>query len=359
MKLNSNNDMSKLEEFYKLRDSMRESFPDMYDEAQWRRKEEKLLQEELIPTVEQMVAPALSGVRIPAIITIDYDPQNGIRIKFSCKGKTDVTTMTLNPQDDIEAESSDSSSSCEIPDKPISTRSESIGFTVRFPDGTVVQRKNAKETMIATLKVIGLHRAAAFRGRLFKGFPLVSRNQRTDVGFKCQELVDGWFIYVNMSNDTKIEMLRQISDELSLGLVIKDEIGNDVTFGSDSSQSNNKSTGKRTLYKLNGDGPYSKRELVLLAVTQYVMEHPNFTYTQFEQTFPKNLQGSYGVIRPMSWIKEKASLGTDHLNRYYVEEKDLLTSSDSIKFAVCKEWGDNFANFKNQVKKLGWEISEG
>ena len=70
MKLNSNNDMSKLEEFYKLRDSMRESFPDMYDEAQWRRKEEKLLQEELIPSVEQLVAPALSGVRIPAIIIL-------------------------------------------------------------------------------------------------------------------------------------------------------------------------------------------------------------------------------------------------------------------------------------------------
>ncbi len=278
---------------------------------------------------------------------------------FSCQGESNVTTMTPNLQDGIEDETSGSSSSIEIPDKPMSTRSESIGFTVRFPDGTVVQRKNAKETMIATLKVIGLHRAAAFRGRLFKGFPLVSRNERIDAGFKCQELVDGWFIYVNMSNDTKIEILRQISDELSLGLVIKDETGNDVTFGSDSSQSNNKSTGKRTLYKLNGDGPYSKRELVLLAVTQYVMEHPDFTYAQIEQVFPKSLQGSYGVIRPMSWVKEKASLGTDHLNRYYTEEKDLLTTSDGIKFAVCKEWGDNFADFVSQVKRLGWDVCVG
>nr|WP_297657128.1 hypothetical protein [uncultured Prevotella sp.] len=347
--------MSKLEEFYKLRDNMRENFPNMYDEEQWRQNEEKLLQEELAPSLEQLLGPALSGVRIPAIITIDYDPQNGIRVKFSCKGESDVTTMTPNLQDGIEDETSGSSSSIEIPDKPMSTRSESIGFTVRFPDGTVVQRKNAKETMIATLKVIGLHRAAAFRGRLFKGFPLVSRNERMDAGFKCQELVDGWYIYTNMGNEVKVDILRQISDELSLGLVIKDETGNDITYTSDS----NKSAGKRILYKLNGDGPYSKRELVLLAVTQYVMEHPNFTYAQFEQTFPKNLQGSYGVIRPMSWIKEKASLGTDHLNRYYVEEKDLLTSSDGIKFAVCKEWGDNFANFKSQVQKLGWEISEG
>jgi len=330
--------MSKLEEFYKLRDNMRETFPDMYDEEQWRQKEENLLQEELAPSVEHLVAPAFSGVHIPLTLIVDYNPQSGIKVRFSCKDGTAVTTTTPNPKD--------------------VTRSESVGFTVRFPDGTVVQRKNAKATMIATLKVIGLHRAAAFRGRLFKGFPLVSRNQRTDVDFKCQELVDGWYIYVNMSNDTKIEMLRQISDELCLGLIIKDETGNDVTSDYESSRLGSKPTGKRTLYKLNGDGPYSKRELVLLAVTQYVMEHPGLNYAQFEQAFPKNLQGSYGVIRPVSWIMEKANLGTDHKNRYYMEDKDILTSADGVTFAVCKEWGDNFANFVKQVENLGWKVEE-
>ena len=350
--------MSKLEEFYKLRDNMREMFPDMYDEEQWRQKEENLLQEELAPSVEQLVAPAFSEVHIPLTMIVDYNPQSGIKVKFSCKGDTDVTTRIPNSKDVTDGEPSDDSSSSENPDKPVVTRSESIGFTVRFPDGTVVQRKNAKETMIATLKVIGLHRAAAFRGRLFKGFPLVSRNQRTDVDFKCQELVDGWYIYVNMSNDTKIEMLRQISDELCLGLIIKDETGNDVTSGYESSRLGSKPTGKRTLYKLNGDGPYSKRELVLLAVTQYVMEHPGLSYAQFEQMFPKNLQGSYGVIRPVSWIMEKANLGTDHKNRYYMEDKDVLTSADGVAFAVCKEWGDNFANFMKQVENLGWKVEE-
>ena len=236
-------------------------------------------------------------------------------------------------------------------------RSESKGFTVYFKDGTMVQRKNAKETMIATLKVIGLHRVAAFRGRLFKGMPFVSHNRRTDVDFKCQELIDGWFVYTNMSNDTKIEILRQISDELNLGLIIKDEIGN-VVSSSYAKSDMTKKPAKRTLYKLNGEGPYSKRELVLLAVTQYQMEHPNFTFGQIERAFPKNLQGSYGVVRPLSWIKEKAELGSDHLNRYYTEGKDLLTSADGIKFAVCNQWGDNFSNFIQQVEKLGWKVSE-
>ena len=346
--------MSKIEDFYQLRDQYREMFSDDADEELWKVKEKTFLRDELATVIRDSVAQVLSEVRSPIRVTIDYEPKGDIAVKVSLKDTADTSEVIETPSFVGEQPAGQSAS------KSYSQRSESVGFTVKFPDGTVVQRKNAKETMIATLKVIGLHKAAAFHGRLFKGFPLVGRNRRTDVDFRCQELVDGWYIYINMSNDTKIEMLRQISDEMRLGLVIKDETGSDVTFSADSSsRSGNKQPGKRTLYKLNGDGPYSKRELVLLAVTQYVMEHADLNYDQLERVFPKNLQGSYGVIRPMSWIEEKASVGFDHNNRYYTDSKDLLTSADGIKFAVCKEWGDNFSNFAHQVENLGWEISEG
>ena len=342
--------MRKIEEFYQFR----EKFADMFPEDLWKVKEETLLQDELPTAIRESMAQVLSEVRSPIRVTIDYEPKGDIAVKVSLKDTADTSAVLDTPSFVGEQPAGQSAS------KSYSQRSESVGFTVKFPDGTMVQRKNAKETMIATLKVIGLHKAAAFRGRTFKGFPLVGRNRRTDVDFKCQELVDGWYIYINMSNDTKIEMLRQISDEMRLGLVIKDETGSDVTFSADSSsRSGNKQSGKRTLYKLNGDGPYSKRELVLLAVTQYVMEHSDLNYDQLERVFPKNLQRSYGVIRPMSWIEEKASVGFDHNNRYYTDPKDILTSADGIKFAVCKEWGDNFINFSHQVESLGWEISEG
>lgn len=343
--------MSKLEELYKAR----QSFPDLLSPEQWKEKEDALLQEELASAVSQSVAQVLSGVSCPVTITINYEPQGDIVVKVSRKESDNSKNFMLSQQ--ATSFASELHEVVDSVEKPTFCRSESIGFRVYFPDGTVVERKNAKDTMIGALKVIGLHRAAAFRGRLFKGLPLVSRNRRTDVDFKCQEYVEGWYVYVNMSNDTKIEMLRQISDELNLGLVIKDEQGNDVTYPSDKNKVGKK-PGKRILYKLNGEGPYSKRELVLLAVTQYQMEHPNFTYAQMEQAFPKNLQGSYGVVRPLSWIKGRTQMGTDHINRYYSEPKDLLTSADGIKFAVCNQWGDNFANFIQQARNLGMEISE-
>ncbi len=31
----------------------------------------------------------------------------------------------------------------------------------------------------------------------------------------------------------------------------------------------------------------------------------------------------------------------------------ILTFSDGVRFAICNQWGDNFANFMLQVESLG------
>lgn len=317
-------------------------------EEELAKKEEELLQEELTPAVSNSVAQVLMSVRCPVSINIDYNPQGEIKVRVS--RKETYTTLAKQECPPVEDTSADIKTE-------ENARSESIGFRVYFPDGAMVQRKNAKLTFIGTLKVIGLHRVAAFRGRLFKGTPLVCRKQRMDVDFKCQELVDGWYVYINMPNKIKKDVLRQISQELNLGLVIKDEMGNDVASSSEKGEAD-KQRNKRTLYYMNGEGPYCKRELVLLAVTQYMIEHPECTYEQLEKAFPQKLQGSYGVIRPITWIEEQSMMGKDHMNRYYTEQKNLLISADGIKFAVCDQWGDNFLNFVQHMKKMGWMITE-
>lgn len=331
--------MKKLEEFYANREMMAKYF----SEDILKQKEAEVIQDEVSSSIKETMERLLNNVTIPLDIHIVYTPNKEVSVDIS----------TIEPPKD---ETADIDYEQEADEGKTYSRSESIGFIVRFPDGTEVHRKNAKETMIATLKVIGLHKVAAFRGRLFKGFPLVSRKERTNAGFKCQELVDGWFIYTNMANDTKIDMLRQISDELGLGLQISSEDDTKSTDSADITRKNK--VNKRSFFRLNGDGPFSKRELVLLAVTQYMMEHSDLTYAQIEQAFPKNLQGSYAVVRPVDWIMSKASTGTDHMNRYYMDEKDILTSADGVRFAVCKEWGDNFSNFVQQVEHLGWTVTE-
>lgn len=153
-----------------------------FSEAELKQKEEELLQGELAAAVSQSVTQVLAGVRSPIRIMIDHDPQDGTIVKIARKDTPSVSLAVNVPSTGF---SSEPSVEEEHTTGKHSSRVRSNGFTVRFPDGTEVRRKNAKETMIATLKVIGMHRVAAFRGRLFKGYPLVSRNERRDADFKC------------------------------------------------------------------------------------------------------------------------------------------------------------------------------
>ena len=132
--------MSKIDGFYQLR----EMFSGEVDEELWKVKEETLLQDELATAIRESMAQVLSEVRSPIRVTIDYEPKGDIAVKVSLKDTADTSEVIETPAFVGEQPAALSAS------KPFSQRSESIGFTVKFPDGTVVQRKNAKETMIAT-----------------------------------------------------------------------------------------------------------------------------------------------------------------------------------------------------------------
>lgn len=305
--------MNKLEYFY----ANRETYAVVLSEEELKKKEEELIQNEMAAGIKEAMEQFLKGVKSPLSIRIDYDPEMGVSVDIA---KVDAVAVNPKTQNSEVDEASGSTI----------TRSPSIGFTVAFPDGTFVKRKNAKDTFIAALKVIGLARASSFRGRMFKGFPLVSRTHRKGAEWKCQEYVEGWYVYVNMSNEVKMEVLRQISDELRLDLVIRDDTGKIYTRGGKVESS--KQGGRRAMFRLNGVGPYNKRNFVFAAVKLYLHKYPNVTYDELEKAFPKELQGSYGVIARMSYIKGKQMEGHDHMGRYFTDDRHLLQTKDG---AIC------------------------
>ena len=105
-------------------------------------------------------------------------------------------------------------------------RNKSKNIYVLLPNGNKIMRKNAIDTFVATLQYIGLERVATFRDRLFCGYPLVGKEERCG-DYKWQKEVDGWYVYTYISNDTKIELLKALSDTFSLGLTAKYEDGQD------------------------------------------------------------------------------------------------------------------------------------
>lgn len=124
------------------------------------------------------------------------------------------------PTNANESKSDDNTS---LPDRQ---RNKSKNIYVLLPNGNRIMRRNAIDTFVATLQYIGLERVATFKDRLFSGYPLVGKEERGG-DYKWQKEVDGWYVYTYMSNDTKIELLKALSDSFSLGLTAKYEDGQD------------------------------------------------------------------------------------------------------------------------------------
>lgn len=102
------------------------------------------------------------------------------------------------------------------------TRSTSRPFRIRFVDDKKEFAYNkAQWTLIDALKHIGLERVSRFQGEMFKGFPLVGKQQRiTPDNYIWQKNVDGWWIYINMTNARKMRCLEKIAEWLGINVEI-------------------------------------------------------------------------------------------------------------------------------------------
>ena len=321
--------MEKLEKFYRTR----ADFPDWMTEEEWNKKEIEIIKECLEPKIKQTMEELFNGIKCPLALSVEYDEENGVSVNIHQESEEET-------KEDYHIE------------RHI-RRSGRVGFIVEFPDGTVVQRNNAKETMIATLRFIGLNRVATFRSRTFAGIPLVTRTRRSDGDNKWQEEVDAWYVYTNISNYQKIGVLHMISEEFNLGLVIKTEDGEVV-----GETNNTRSRGKRQMFTIDGKGYFNKRNCVLETVKQYLKQHPETTSQQLQNVFPAEVQGGYGVVRPLSWVRQQQQSGKDFLSRYFIHEDDVINTIDGEQLVVSNQWGNRFLQFIYCAKNAGLEIEE-
>lgn len=338
--------MSTLSELYITMESLRKlNLPiDEKLKQEAAKLEEDLIRQEILPTLTNNIEPALAQVQRELVLVVDYVPNEPLKVSLSRKRNiTDVLT------DVVEI----SPTRPHVVTAKNITRSEYIDFKVKFADGFTCVG-NGKDTFIGALRYMGFSRVATFTGRTFAGFPLVGRKQRiTEKPTKWQEKVDGWWIYINMSNTTKIDIIRQVAKFLGITIDIEMD-GKPVDV-----EGKDKSYEKRAVFSLNGGTPMSKRASVLAVVRKYVSEHPEATFESIKNVFPDSLQGSYGVVKPVIEIQKKIDAGQDAANRYYLAPNKLLTSSDGVTFAVCHQWGNQFPYFQKHIANVfRWELAE-
>lgn len=235
------------------------------------------------------------------------------------------------------------------------TRSKSIPFSVTFPGGKVFRYNKAQWTLIDSLKHMGLERASHFTGEMFKGFPLVGKRQRiTPDGQKWQKEIDGWWIYINMSNSRKIRCIEGVAKMLNIPITIELLEPKPAAF-----LAVEKPKGKNATFSLNGSLPLKKNRSVLEAVKLFLKEIPTATFDEVLSQFPKHLQGSYGVVRTLAEVKERSLRNKTESDRWFLDPSEILTAADGVQFVVSTEWGDNYPAFQKHVADtFGWELIE-
>jgi len=131
---------------------------------------------------------------------------------------------------------------------------------------------------------------------------------------------------------------------------------NDRKIMNNALQINTKSKGKKFLY--NGE-KISLNRIVLNFVKYYVEQNPNVNYASLCATFPKKLQGSFGVVKNVQDLTD-SDKGINRANgqaNFYLD--DEITLADGVKIVVCNQWGaggtnPNFFAFKKKMEELGY-----
>lgn len=186
--------------------------------------EEELIKTEVLPALSQDIAPRLNPIKRDLVLVVEYHPSEPISVALSRKAKISdfIDAKPLTPIS--RPVSSEEKTLPQVPEKMPTKHIENVtkGLKVTFDDGFIVHYRTAIETYIASIKHIGYERVASL-GIFHGGYNIVSHQKRpVEPGRIWQHESDGWYIYSNISNQTKIEDLKLISKRLNIRLYIEE-----------------------------------------------------------------------------------------------------------------------------------------
>lgn len=217
--------MSRLDDLYKAMETLRRENVELNEdqEKQLSELEADIIKKEILPALSHDIEPRLKPIKRDLVLVVEYHPGDPIRVALSRKAKISEISgaITLTPKNGTPVTSDEKPEKTPEHEPTRHIENPTKGLRVTFPDGTVICQKTAVDTMIAVLRKIGLKRIPQV-GIMRKGYNLVGKIKRPTVaGHIWQHECDGWYIYTNISNETKAADLRKISDYYNLSLKIE------------------------------------------------------------------------------------------------------------------------------------------
>lgn len=218
--------MSRLSDLYKAMETLRKEGLSLNKdlERQVEELEENIIKDEILPALSSDIAPRLEPIKRDLVLVVEYHPGEPISVALSRKAKISeiIDAKTLTPRSSTPVSSGEAPPEIPPHEPTKQVKNPTKGLRVTFPDGTVIWHRQAIDTFIETLRKIGLSRIPQV-GITHMDYNLVGKKKRPLVpGRIWQHECDGWLIYSNISNQTKIEHLKQISKALHLHLKIEE-----------------------------------------------------------------------------------------------------------------------------------------
>ena len=219
--------MTKLEKLYSIIENSREVGVKLSKDVlqQVEELEEGIIKEEILPALGNDIAPRLEPIKRDLVLVVEYHPGEPISVALSRKTKISeiMGAKTLTPRNSTPVKSEEEPTEVKPHEPTKHIENTTKGMRVTFPDGTVIWHRQAIDTFIDALRKIGLERIPAVGIQHGGGYNLVGKKKRPTVpGRIWQHECDGWYIYSNISNGTKAEDLKRISDHYHLGLKIEE-----------------------------------------------------------------------------------------------------------------------------------------
>lgn len=219
--------MTKLEKLYSIIENSREVGVKLSKDVlqQVEELEEGIIKEEILPALGNDIAPRLEPIKRDLVLVVEYHPGEPISVALSRKTKISeiMGAKTLTPRSSTPVKSEEEPTEVKPHEPTKHIENTTKGMRVTFPDGTVIWHRAAIDTFIDALRKIGLERIPPLGIEHGNGYNLVSRDKRPTVpGRIWQHECDGWYIYSNISNETKKDDLQRISDYYHLGLKIEE-----------------------------------------------------------------------------------------------------------------------------------------
>ena len=225
--------MNKLTEFYSHRKALAEQEEQSpMNELTWAAMEDKLIQEEVLPEVAEVLAPILSRVQSPLSLHVDYTPQGTLSVSFHrnvaqlslADLPTDATAAcdaTDAEEDATDAVKEDVTTSTAEQQEEKKTARMKIRVTTQ--EGKVIYYNKVWWTLRDVILYAGIGRVQAL-GLKEANVPLVSDHLEDSNYARAQhEIAPGVYLFTNTSTPTKLKELNIINEELGLGLTITTE----------------------------------------------------------------------------------------------------------------------------------------